>query len=41
MELLLKSGFSPKELEQLYGYLDRIHQNIENAEKIFRREIAK
>lgn len=41
MELLLKKGFSPKELEQLYGYLDRIHQNIENAERNFRKEIAK
>ncbi len=38
MELLLRKGFSPKELEQLYGYLERIQTNIEAAEKNIRRE---
>lgn len=38
MEHLLKKGFSPKELEQLYGYLERIQMNIEAAEKDGRRE---
>lgn len=38
MELLLRKGFSPKELEQLYGYLERIQINIETAEKDSRRE---
>ncbi|MCX4354744.1 MAG: MarR family transcriptional regulator [Oscillospiraceae bacterium] len=38
MELLLKKGFSPKELEQLYGYLERIQHNIETAEKNIRKE---
>ncbi|MCM1165933.1 MAG: MarR family winged helix-turn-helix transcriptional regulator [Lachnospiraceae bacterium] len=38
MELLLKKGFSPKELEQLYGYLERIQSNLESAEKVGRRE---
>ena len=38
MELLLKKGFSPQELEQLYGYLERIQNNLEAAEKDIRRE---
>lgn len=38
MEHLLRKGFSPKELEQLYGYLERIQTNIEAAEKNIRRE---
>ncbi len=38
MELLLKKGFSPKEHEQLYGYLERIQHNIETAEKNIRKE---
>lgn len=37
MELLLKEGFSREELDRLYGYLDRIHKNIENAEKNLER----
>lgn len=41
MELLLKNGFSPKELEQLYGYLERIQNNLESAEKVGRRERIK
>lgn len=38
MELLLKKDFSPKELEQLYGYLERMQTNLEAAEKDIRRE---
>ncbi len=38
MERLLKKGFSPQELEQLYGYLERIQNNLETAEKDIRRE---
>lgn len=38
LELQLKKGFSPQELEQLYGYLERIQSNIDAAEKDIRRE---
>ena len=38
MELQLKKGFSPQELEQLCGYLERIQNNLEAAEKDIRRE---
>lgn len=38
LELQLKKGFSPQELEQLYGYLERIQNNIDAAEKDIRRE---
>lgn len=38
LELQLKKGFSPQELKQLYGYLDRIQNNLEAAEKDIRRE---
>ena len=38
MEQQLNKGFSPQELEQLYGYLERIQNNLEAAEKDIRRE---
>lgn len=38
MERQLNKGFSPQELEQLYGYLERIQNNLEAAEKDIRRE---
>jgi len=38
LELQLRNGFSPQELNQLYGYLERIQNNIEAAEKDIRRE---
>ncbi len=38
LELQLRNGFSPQELDQLYGYLERIQNNIEAAEKDIRRE---
>lgn len=38
MELQLKKGFSPQELERLCGYLERIQDNLEAAERDIRRE---
>lgn len=38
MERRLKKGFSPQELEQLYGYFERIQSNLEAAEKEIGRE---
>ncbi|MDE7361506.1 MAG: MarR family transcriptional regulator [Oscillospiraceae bacterium] len=38
MENLLKKGFSPQELETLYGYFERIQKNLDAAELDIRRE---